>query len=137
LQRTAEIRERTQVEKAGKEPLPQVLAAEDALVHAGSVRNVRVIGPFTGCAQWIIEKVVISTDDCSVLAALTIWINSANPFIPITSPSTHPWYIQWGEVVGHLVDPSAFVDKPKDAEQRTKMMNAADAIRITVGMLRQ
>jgi hypothetical protein len=93
LRRTAERRERTRVQKVGKESLPQVLAAEDALVHAGSVRNVRVIGPFAGREQWIVEKVVISTDDCSVLATPTTWINSANPFIPIANPSTRPWYI--------------------------------------------
>lgn len=125
------------MEKSGKDSLPQVLAASDALIHAGSVCNVRVIGPFAGRKQWIVEKVVISTDDCSVLAAPTMWVNSNSPYIPIANPSSRPWYIRRGEIVGHLINPEVFADKSKDEEQRTRMANAADAIRVTVGTLRQ
>jgi hypothetical protein len=117
LRKTAARRERTRLEKSGKDSLPQVLAAEDALIRAGSMRNVRVIGPFTGRDQWVIEKVVIATDDCSVLAAPTTWVNSAAPYIPIANPSSRPWYVRRGEIVGHLVQPEAFADKPKDEEQ--------------------
>jgi hypothetical protein len=137
LQRTAVRREQTQVEKSGKDSLLQVLAAEDTLIRAGAVWNVRVIGPFTGREQWIVEKVVISTDDCSVLATPTTWANSTDPYIPIANPSTRPWYVHRGEIVGHLIKPNEFADKPKDVEHRARMMNTADAIRITVGTLRQ
>jgi hypothetical protein len=87
LRRTAARRERTRETKSGKESLPQVLAADDVLIQAGSVRNVRVIGPFTGRKLWIVEKVVISTEDCSVLAAPTTWVNSEHPYIPVANPS--------------------------------------------------
>ncbi|KAJ7749354.1 hypothetical protein B0H14DRAFT_3513620 [Mycena olivaceomarginata] len=88
LWKTAVRRERTRVEKSGKDSLPPVLAAEDTLIQAGSVRNVRVIGPLAGREQWIVEKVIISTDDCSVLAAPTTWVNSADPYIPIANPTS-------------------------------------------------
>jgi hypothetical protein len=95
------------------------------------VRNIQVISPFAGRTQWIVEKVVISTDDCSVLAAPTAWVNSDHPYIPIVNPSTRLWYVRQGEIIRHLVKPGKFVDKPTNKDHRAKMVNAADAIRIT------
>jgi hypothetical protein len=60
-----------------------------------------------------VKKVVISTDDESVLAAPTTWINTAVPYLPIANPSTRPWYIQKGEVVGQLLDPDSYTDKTR------------------------
>jgi hypothetical protein len=65
------------------------------------------------------------------------WVNTSNPYLPIANPSSRPWYIRRREIVGQLINPDIFVDRPGSAEQRTKTMNVADAIRITVGMLRQ
>jgi hypothetical protein len=62
------------------------------------------------------KKVVISTDDELVLAPMT-WVNSAAQYPPIANPSTHPWYIRKGDVVGQLLDPDSYADKPKDVEE--------------------
>jgi hypothetical protein len=84
-----------------------------------------------------VKKVVISTDDESVLAAPTTWINTAVPYLPIANPSTRPWYIRTGEVVGQLLDLDSYADKPKDEEEWKKLAQAADAIKTTIGMLRE
>ncbi|KAJ7719668.1 hypothetical protein B0H16DRAFT_1794435 [Mycena metata] len=56
--------------------------------------------------------------DESVLAALTTWVNTAAQYIPIAKPSSRPWYIRKGEVVGHLIDPEGYVNKLKNDEER-------------------
>jgi hypothetical protein len=83
------------------------------------------------------KKVVISTDDESVLAAPTTWVNSAVPYLPIANLSTRPWYIRKGDVVGQLLDPDSYADKPKDVEEWGKLAQAADAIKTTIGTLRE
>jgi hypothetical protein len=136
LRRTAARRGRARAQRNGEsKSLPQVLAAEDALLVAGSVHNVLVTGPFAGRTDWLVEKVVISTDDASVVAAPTTWINTDSPYLPIANPTTRPWYIRKGEVVGHLLDPETYADRPKDEAEMQKYTASADAIRTTIGTL--
>jgi hypothetical protein len=137
LRRSAAKRERTRAARYGTKKLPEVSAAADVLINPGTVHNVRVQGPFAGREEWMVKKVVISTDDESVLAAPTTWINSAAPYLPIANPSTRPWYIRKGDVVGLLLDPDLYADKPKDGEEWNKMAQAADAMRTTIGTLRE
>jgi hypothetical protein len=65
--------------------LPEVLAIEDVFLVAGSVHNVKVEGLFAGRTDWLVEKVVIATDDSSVVAVPTTWINMESPYIPIAA----------------------------------------------------
>jgi hypothetical protein len=137
LRRSAAKREHTRVARYGAKKLPEVLAAADILINPGTVHNMRVQGPFAGREEWIVKKVVISTDDESVLAAPTTWVNSAAPYLPIANPSTRPWYIWKGDVVGQLLDPDSYADKPKDVEEWGKLAQAADTIKTTIGTLRE
>jgi hypothetical protein len=82
-----------------------------------------------------VERVVISMDDASVVAAPTTWVNSDTPYIPIANPTTRPWYIRKGEVVGHLLDPESYADIPKDAVNAQRYAASTEAIRTTIGML--
>ena len=75
----------------------EVVALDDTLIQPNSVCNVAVHAMFEGHEDWIVEKVIIGTDDQNVMAAPTTWINSACPFIPIANPSSHPHYIRAGE----------------------------------------
>jgi hypothetical protein len=117
--------------------LPEVVAAADALLSPGSVHNVPVSGPFEGRDDWLVEKLIISTDDASVVAAPTTWVNTTSPYIPIANPSTRPWYVRKGEVVGYLLDPESYADSPKDDKDRERYVASAEAIRATIGTLRE
>jgi hypothetical protein len=138
LRRTAARRERARAQRSGDDKtLPQVLAAEDVLLAAGSVHNVKLVGPFAGRTDWLVEKLVISTEDASVVAAPMTWVNSDSPYIPIANLSTRPWYVRKGEVVGHLLDPEAYADVPKDDPDRQRYSASADAICTTIGTLHE
>ena len=108
-----------------------VTAAEDVLINPLCVHNVKVNGSFgTERKEWIVEKVVIGTDTQDVLAAPTTWINSDSPYIPIANPSSHPWYIRVGDVVGHLIDPDS-LDKPS-GEALEKCAASVEAMRTII-----
>ncbi|KAF7291190.1 TY3B-TY3B protein [Mycena indigotica] len=89
-----------------------VVAARDVLLGPGSVHNVPVTADFTGREDWFVEKVLISTDDGSILAAPSTLIKASVPVIPIANPSARPWFIRAGDVVGKLRDPSSYADAP-------------------------
>jgi hypothetical protein len=122
--------QRSKAHKRREEKLeaPPVLAARDTLIAAGTVHNVPITGPFEGKKEWLVEKVVITTEDESVMAAPSTFINSESPFLPITNPSTRPWYICAGDVVGRLQDPADYVDTPKNEEEREKFAASAEAL---------
>lgn len=96
--------------REGKTYFPPVLAA-------GTIHNVPITGPFEGRDEWLVEKVVIATEDESVMAAPTTFIKSSAPMLPIANPSTCPWYIRAGDVVSKLHDYFTYVDSPKMAEE--------------------
>ena len=72
---------------------PPVVAVQDTRIAAGSVRNILVTAAFGSQEAWLVEKVVIGTDTADVLAALTTFVSSSNPYLPIANPSSRPWYI--------------------------------------------
>jgi hypothetical protein len=98
------------------------------LIAAGTVHNVPVTGPFEGKKEWLVEKVVIATEDESVMAAPSTFINSESPFLLIANPSTRPWYIRAGDIVGRLQDPADYADTPKNEEEREKFAASAGAL---------
>ncbi|KAJ7473553.1 hypothetical protein FB451DRAFT_1468458 [Mycena latifolia] len=99
--------------------------AEDVSALAGEDSS---LGPFEGRDEWLVEKIVIATEDESVLAAPTTFITSAAPYIPIANPSTCPWYIRAGDVVGKLHDPSSYADNPTSEEDLAKYSTSAESI---------
>jgi hypothetical protein len=121
--------QRSKARKRREEKLeaPPVLAAKDALVATGSVHNVPVTGPFEGKDEWLVEKVVIATEDESVMAAPSTLINSSERFLPIANPSTRPWYIRAGDIVGRLHDPADYADTPRN-EEKEKFVASAEAL---------
>ncbi|KAF8185091.1 hypothetical protein K438DRAFT_1597890, partial [Mycena galopus ATCC 62051] len=109
-----------------------VLAAEDTLIPAGAVRNILLRGSFEARADWLVDKIVMPTDDASVIAAPLTWINSESPYLPVANPGVRPWYVRKGEIVGRLVDPAGFGDVPRDEEHRELMAANAESIRATI-----
>jgi hypothetical protein len=107
---------------------PPVLAAKDTLVAAGSVHNVPITGPFEGKDEWLVEKVVIAMEDESVMAAPSTLINSSEPFLPIANPSTRPWYIRAGDIVGRLHDLADYAETPCNEEEKEKFVASAEAL---------
>jgi hypothetical protein len=114
--------------REGKLEAPSVLAAKDSLIAAGSVHNIPITGPFEGKEEWLVEKVVIATEDESVMAAPSTLINSSAPFLPIANPSTCPWYNCAGDIVGRLYDPADYADTPRNEEEREKFVASAEAL---------
>ncbi|KAF9064468.1 hypothetical protein BDP27DRAFT_1230471, partial [Rhodocollybia butyracea] len=55
--------------------LMEVTASEDYIIAPNSIRNVRISGHFEGQKEWLIEKLVIGTNDSSVLATPLTWAN--------------------------------------------------------------
>nr|GAT42354.1 predicted protein [Mycena chlorophos] len=106
-----------------------VTAARDVLLGAESVHLVPVSANFEGRAEWFVEKVIISTDDGSVVAAPSAFISVEKPVLPIANPNKRPWFIRAGEVVGKLRDPAVYVDKATSPEQEEKLAASAEAIK--------
>jgi hypothetical protein len=122
--------QRSKARKRREEKLeaPPVLAARNTLIAAGTVHNVPITGPFEGKEEWLVEKVVIATEDESVMAAPSTFIKSESPFLPIANPSTRPWYIRAGDIVGRLQDPADYADTPKNEEEREKFAASAEVL---------
>ena len=112
--------------------LMEVVTLDDTLIQLYSVCNVAVHAAFEGCEDWIVEKVIIGTEDQNIMAAPTTWINSSCPFIPVANPGPHPRYLRAGEVVGYLQDPEIIADKPKDEEHFNKMIASTEALRTMI-----
>ena len=108
---------------------PPVVADKDVVIQPHSVKNVQVSAPFDGCEDWLVEKVIIGSEDCNILAAPTTWITASMPIIPIVNPSTSPQIIRRGEIVGHLLDPSCTLDNPLDEGSLVHYIASADALR--------
>jgi hypothetical protein len=117
------------------EDLP-VFAAEDVLISAASVHNIKVNGQFEGRDEWVVEKVVISAEDSSILAAPTTLIQSDKPYLPIANPGVRPRYIRAGEIVGYLKDPETYWDSPNETELPKYEASAVGIKSIIEGSLR-
>jgi len=46
----------------------------------------------------------------------------------------HPWYIQKGEIIGTLEDPSKFFDTPKSVEELERFQASVDAIHTVISL---
>jgi hypothetical protein len=93
-----------------------VFTAKDALISASSVHNVKVNSQFKGRDEWVIEKVIISTKDSSILTAPTTFIQLNNLYLPIVNPSTRPQYVRAREIVGYLQNSKTYWDSPNKME---------------------
>ncbi|KAJ7622403.1 hypothetical protein FB45DRAFT_1032069 [Roridomyces roridus] len=121
-------RSKARIRREGQSKNPPVLAEQDVLIAPGSVHNVRVTGAFEDREEWLVETVVISMEDESVLAAPTTMLNSKHPYLPVANTSARPWYIRAGDVIGKLYDPSTYADKPKSEEELQKYTSSAEAL---------
>lgn len=136
IRRKAVQRNKAKSQNNNSTPL-LVTAAADVLIAAESVHSVPVNAQMDGRDDWIVEKVVIGSDDTHVMAAPTTWISSKCPYLPIANPSGHPRYIRTGEVLGYLMDPEGFADKPSTDESWAQHVASAEAMKSVIqGTLR-
>jgi hypothetical protein len=113
-----------------------VFAEEDSLISAASIHNIRISGSFEGRDEWIVEKVVISAEDSSILTVPTTMIRSDSPYLPIANPGIRPHYIRAGEIVGYFKDPLLYLDS-LNKEELPKYIASTEAIKSIVrGYLR-
>lgn len=113
-------------------PTP-VYAAKDYRIGGGSVHNIEVSSDWTGRNDWIIEKLIVGSENGDLSAALTTWVHVDSPMIPMANPGTKPIYICVRDLVGHLVDPSLELDHPKDEEELNKMVASVEALQSFIG----
>jgi hypothetical protein len=96
------------------------------------MHNVPVEAQLDGREDWLVEKVVIGTEDAGVMATLTTWISSACPYLPVANPGRTPHYIRAGEVLGHLVNPEEFINTSDTEEACTQHVSSAEAIKTVI-----
>ncbi|KAF9070024.1 hypothetical protein BDP27DRAFT_1198505, partial [Rhodocollybia butyracea] len=98
LPRNKVAKNKQQRDKRMSNSLLYVAADEDVVISANSVRNVRISGPLEGKEEWLVEKMLIGTEDTSVLASPLTWVNSRNAYLPIANTSSRPWTIKKGDL---------------------------------------
>ncbi|KAL1669786.1 hypothetical protein GGF50DRAFT_43509, partial [Schizophyllum commune] len=76
----------------------EVCAAEDVVLAPHAVHNVPVMGAFEGRSDWLVEKVIMSGMDASLMASPTTWIDAEDARIPIANPSARPQFLKRGDV---------------------------------------
>ncbi|KAJ7702724.1 hypothetical protein B0H17DRAFT_1176062 [Mycena rosella] len=90
-----------------------IRAAEDYRVRAHESRNVRVTGDFSEDKEWLVEKSLLANAEGSFFTVPNTLISARNPVVPISDMSERPRFIRKGEILGSLVDPQIFFDKPE------------------------
>ncbi|KAF7344711.1 TY3B-TY3B protein [Mycena venus] len=107
--------------KTMKRPLPRSLEKNlSALQGAHTKRGESgsSAGPFEGKEEWMVEKVVIATEDASVLAAPTTLIRSDFPLHSYREPQHLPL----------LHDPAVYADALKNQEEGERMAASAEVL---------
>uniref|UniRef100_D8Q3A8 CCHC-type domain-containing protein n=1 Tax=Schizophyllum commune (strain H4-8 / FGSC 9210) TaxID=578458 RepID=D8Q3A8_SCHCM len=103
-----------------------ILAAKETRLPPHTCVKVEVLGPFKSPGEWVVEKILLSSDDDRFLAVPNTLISSAAPFVPLANPSDSPRIIRKGEVLGRVVPAQEYFDKPKSQENLDKMRKHAN-----------
>ncbi|KAI5894554.1 uncharacterized protein SCHCODRAFT_02686158 [Schizophyllum commune H4-8] len=103
-----------------------ILAAKDTRLPPNTCVKVEVLGPFESPGEWVVEKILLSSDDDRFLAVPNTIISSAAPFVPLANPSDSPRMIRKGEVLGRVIPAQEYFDKPGSQEKLDKMKRHAD-----------
>jgi len=87
-----------------------VHAKEDYHLHLHECKPIQVEGQLGEDGDWLVSKNLLSGADETYFAVPNTLISAANPWVPVMNPSDQPWYIQKGEVIIVLLDPSEYFD---------------------------
>jgi hypothetical protein len=101
---------------------------DDYVLKPHQVQLVEVQGNSGKNKEWLVEKNLMSNHNRSYLVLPNVLISSHSPTVPISNPSSHPWPIGKGEIIGCIVDPSDCFNRPKDATQLGKLKKAAEVL---------
>ncbi|KAL1657618.1 hypothetical protein GGF50DRAFT_132050 [Schizophyllum commune] len=74
-----------------------ILAAKDTRLPPHTCVKVKVHGPFDVPGDWVVEKILLSSDDDRFLAVPNTIISAATPYVPLANPSDSPRIIRKGE----------------------------------------
>ena len=118
----ARKRKRSGVEKR------TIRAAEDYRLKPDECRRIKVDGHFEEDREWLVEKNLLADTNDSTFVVPNVLISSANPWVPISNPSSHPRTIRKGEIVGYLVDPQEHFDSPGSRDRLEELVKSAQAI---------
>ncbi|KAL1685172.1 hypothetical protein GGG16DRAFT_66837, partial [Schizophyllum commune] len=103
-----------------------ILAEEQVRLPPHSCVKVKVTGPFESPGEWIVEKLLLSSDDDRFLTVPNTLISSDAPYVPLANPSDTPRIIRKGETLGRAVRAEEYFDKPGTKDRLDKMQNHAD-----------
>lgn len=105
-----------------------IRAAEDYRLKPDECRRIKVDGHFEEDREWLVEKNLLADTNDSTFVVPNVLISSANPWVPISNPSSHPRTIRKGEIVGYLVDPQEHFDSPGSRDRLEELVKSAQAI---------
>jgi hypothetical protein len=106
----------------------EVRAAEDCLVAAESIRNIKVKAKFgsDSARDWLVDKNALADEDGHSLLVPPTLIKAESPFLPVANPSKFPRRVKKGDVLGKITDPSSFFDTAAtDADEEIMRKHAA------------
>jgi hypothetical protein len=102
------------------------------LIAAESVYNVPLCTSIDDREDWIVEKIIIGTNDSNIMATLTTWVSFQYPYLPIANPSKLPRYICAGEIIEHLMNPEEFMNRPTTNESWAQHATSAKAMKSVI-----
>jgi hypothetical protein len=118
-----------------KEDQRTVYATEDTKILPHSVKRVKLRGVFDDKDEWLVEKSLLANANDSYFAIGNTLISSSDPQLPIANPTDHPRYIRKGEILGRLVDPAEFFDKPSTTGKLAEMEAQANFLSSLIATL--
>jgi hypothetical protein len=77
---------------------------------------VRVEGDFRDDKEWLVERNLLANAEDSFFSIPNTLISARKPRVPVSNMSDRPWFIRKGEILGSLIDPQSYFDKPKSEE---------------------
>ncbi|KAJ7139629.1 hypothetical protein C8R44DRAFT_605407, partial [Mycena epipterygia] len=90
-----------------------VMAAEETRIMPHSSKIVRLAGNFSEDKEWLVDMNILANTDDTFFSIPKTLISARRPCVPVSNLSDHPRIIRKGEILGSLVDPQEFFDKPR------------------------
>ncbi|KAJ7835422.1 hypothetical protein B0H13DRAFT_1913575 [Mycena leptocephala] len=127
--RRARARRRRRVLRNGVEGRT-IRAAQDYRIKAHECCNVRVEGDIKEDKEWLVERNLLANSEDSFFSVPNTLLSARKPIVPVSNMSERPRFVRKGEILGSLIDPQEYFDKPQskeiysEMESRTAMITA-------------
>ncbi|KAJ7081663.1 hypothetical protein C8R44DRAFT_543740, partial [Mycena epipterygia] len=113
--RRAKVRCQWKRKRMGQEECT-IRAAEDCKIHPHSSVVLCLAGNFKEDKEWLVDMNLLANADDSLFGILKTLITARRPCVPVSNMSDRTRIIRKGEILGKLIDPQEFFDKPGSDE---------------------